>query len=485
MKQSCFRLAIFLVMAAPLWSAENPSPSTNKVLPVPGEVFSVEGYTAFLILPTKSPLRQPTPWVWYAPTLPGLPASEEKWMFEKFLAAGIGIAGIDVGESYGSPAGRELFSALYRELTEKRALSKKPCLLARSRGGLMLYSWACENATNVNCIAGIYPVCNPASYPGLEKASGTYGLTVEALKEQLPKYNPIERLQSLAEAGVPIFHIHGDSDKIVPLEANSKALADRYKELHGRMTLVIPPGQGHNMWAGFFQCRQLVDFVISHANNTALQPEPRDEKWMKQHESYVARTKEGDVDLLFLGDSITYGWTVSGKTVWDRYYGPRHAADFGIPSDYIQHMLWRIQHGELVGIKPKVLVLLAGVNNVTSDPKQPRNTPPEIVEGVANLIEEIRSRLPNTKILLLGLFPFREKEHPVRGTVREINVGLANLADGNAVQFLNFGEKFLAPDGTLSREIMPDLLHPSAKGYQIWAEAMEPTLAHMLEPAKN
>ena len=155
-------------------------------------------------------------------------------MFKQLLAAGIGIAGIDVGESYGSPAGRALYSALHRELTDKRGLSKKACLLARSRGGLMLYSWACANATNVACIAGIYPVCDPVSYPGIDNAAGAYGLTPAALREQLAKHNPIEHLAPLARARVPIFHIHGDVDKVVPLEANSGAVAARYQEQIGR-----------------------------------------------------------------------------------------------------------------------------------------------------------------------------------------------------------------------------------------------------------
>ncbi|MDB6028506.1 MAG: prolyl oligopeptidase family protein [Verrucomicrobiales bacterium] len=271
-----FSIILFVIVTAvPLWSADAPTSSaTNaisivpeKKLPVNGEVFTVQGHTAFLILPAKPTAGTPTPWVWYAPTLPGLPAAEEKWMFEKFLAAGIGIAGIDVGESYGSPAGRAIYSALYRELTKKRGMSAKPCLLARSRGGLMLYSWACENATNVACIAGIYPVCNPASYPGLDKAASAYGLTAAELKVQLPKYNPIDRLAPLAKAHVPIFHIHGDADVVVPLDANSGPLAGRYKELGGKIELVVPPGQGHNMWPGFFQSQPLVDFVIMYSRN--------------------------------------------------------------------------------------------------------------------------------------------------------------------------------------------------------------------------
>jgi alpha-beta hydrolase superfamily lysophospholipase len=187
-------------------------------------------------------------------------------MFEKFLAAGMAVAGVDVGESYGSPAGRTLFTALYQELVAKRGLSKLPCLLARSRGGLMLYNWAVEHPSSVACVAGIYPVCNIASWPGIERACGAYGRTVEQLTAKLADNNPVDRMEPLAKAKVPIFHIHGDADAVVPLEQNSALLAERYRQFGGEITIVVPKGQGHNYWTGFFQCQELVDFVIAHAS---------------------------------------------------------------------------------------------------------------------------------------------------------------------------------------------------------------------------
>ena len=243
-----------------------------KTLPLPGDVFSVEGRTAFLILPATRPSTNAVPWVWYAPTLSGLPGPEEKWMFAQFLAAGIAVAGIDVGESYGSPAGRALFSALYEELVRNRGLSPKACLLARSRGGLMLYNWAAEHPDSVACIAGIYPVCNPGSYPGLKSAAGAYGMTEAQLAARLADHNPIDRLAPLAKARVPIYHIHGDSDAVVPLDRNSGPLAQRYKELSGEMTLNVVKGRGHVMWEGWFQCQALVDFVIAHAPKSGDAP---------------------------------------------------------------------------------------------------------------------------------------------------------------------------------------------------------------------
>jgi dipeptidyl aminopeptidase/acylaminoacyl peptidase len=241
------------------------SPSENsKPLPIPGEVFTVAGRPAFLITPPEERTDRPTPWVWYAPTLPAYPASEEAWMFRRFLDAGIAIAGIDVDESYGSPEGRRLFTALYDRLVQ-RGLSLRACLLARSRGGLMLYNWAAEHPDRVACVAGIYPVCNLNSYPGASTASTAYGLTQPQFAEQIADHNPIERLARLAEARVPIFHIHGDADEVVPLEANSAALEQRYRALGGPVTVRVIEGRGHDLWHGWFQCQELVDFVIANA----------------------------------------------------------------------------------------------------------------------------------------------------------------------------------------------------------------------------
>lgn len=259
------RLSQFLLIAiSAICIGLAKAQDTNvKTLPVPGDSFLLDGHAAFLIKPAGRP--DPVPWVWYAPTLPGLPGTEEKWMFEKFLAAGIGIAGIDAGECFGSPAGRVVYSLLYVELTEKRGMGKKPVMMGRSRGGLMTLSWAADNPEKVGGFAGIYPVCDLTSYPGIEGACGAYRMTAAELQTKLKEHNPMDRLAPLAKSGVPLFAIHGDEDKVVPLEANSGEVKKRWDALGGRMQLIIPKGQGHNMWKGFFQCQELVDFVIAAA----------------------------------------------------------------------------------------------------------------------------------------------------------------------------------------------------------------------------
>ncbi|MBY0502342.1 MAG: prolyl oligopeptidase family serine peptidase [Bryobacteraceae bacterium] len=222
------------------------------------EKFTVVERPAFLI-PAPVP-GAGKPWVWYAPNLPQYPGPEERWMFERFAAAGIAVAGIDAGESYGSPAGNAVFTALYEHLVA-RGYSTQPILLGRSRGGLMLLSWAASHPQQVAAFAGIYPVTNLESYPGLAKAATAYQLTAEALKERLKEFNPVDRLDAIAAARVPLFALHGDQDRLVPLEANSGLLKARYR---GPMQLVVCPGQGHNMWKGFFESQELVDFVLAH-----------------------------------------------------------------------------------------------------------------------------------------------------------------------------------------------------------------------------
>lgn len=266
MRAFLLRHVLSLFASAALVSTTNASANPpQKQLPLPGEAFLVENHVAFVILPPENARKRPQPWVWYAPTLPGLPNAAEQWMFERFTQAGIAIAGIDVGESYGSPDGRTLFSALYAELTTGRGFSPKPVLLGRSRGGLMTLCWAAQNADKVGGFAGIYPVCNIASYPGIAKAAGAYKMSAEELTQKLPEHNPIDRLAPLAAAKVPLFAIHGDEDKLVPLSANSGEIQKRYETLGGTVQLIVPKGQGHSGWPGFFQCEELVRFVLQHA----------------------------------------------------------------------------------------------------------------------------------------------------------------------------------------------------------------------------
>ena len=234
---------------------------------VPAETFEVAGRPAFVMLPAKELRKTPQPWIWYFPTLPAYPDEHEQWMDEQFLTAGIAVAGIDVGESFGSPAGNKVFDQFYNEMVQKGGYKAKPCLLGRSRGGLMASSWGTNHPESVAGLAGIYPVFDFRTYPGLDKASPAYELPPDQLAARLKEFNPIERVDALAKAHVPVFIIHGDEDQVVPLEQNSAELARRYAAAGqaNAVELMVVKGQGHNFWQGFFRCQQLVDFAIAHA----------------------------------------------------------------------------------------------------------------------------------------------------------------------------------------------------------------------------
>lgn len=257
---------------ATISSAQDSASSDQTIPPVkqlilPGESFLIDGHAAFVLLPPEPLRRSPQPWIHYAPTLPAYPDSHERWMHGQFLAAGIAVAGIDAGEAYGSPEGQRLMTALHKELTKSRDFSDKPCLLGRSRGGLWASSWAIANPDKVAGIAGIYPVFDLQTYPGLERAAPAYGLTPDQLKSQLASLNPISMVDAIANARIPVFIIHGDDDKVVPLKENSAMLAERYRQagVEDSVELLVIQGQGHNFWEGFFRCQPLVDFAIARA----------------------------------------------------------------------------------------------------------------------------------------------------------------------------------------------------------------------------
>jgi lysophospholipase L1-like esterase len=194
------------------------------------------------------------------------------------------------------------------------------------------------------------------------------------------------------------------------------------------------------------------------------------------HERFLTIAKEGKTQLLFLGDSITAGWG-SKKDIWDKAFGQYQPANFGIGGDRTQHVLWRITNGELDGIKPKGVVLMIGTNNSSTD------TAEGIAKGVTAIVETIRTKQPQAKILLLAVFPRGEKAtpNPGRAKLKEVNAMIAKLDDGKNINFLDIGEKFLQPDGSITKEIMPDFLHLSTAGYQIWADAISPKLAELMK----
>lgn len=235
--------------------------------------------------------------------------------------------------------------------------------------------------------------------------------------------------------------------------------------------------------------------VVAHAqapkSETAVKPAPQapdvpapkvgadgeiNPGFAKAHDRFVKIAQEGTAQLVFLGDSITAGWG-GQKEIWEKAFGQYKPANFGIGGDRTQHVLWRITNGELDGIEPKAVVLMIGTNNVGSDSAE------GIARGITKIVETIRAKQPQAKILLLAVFPRGEKAspNPAREKIQQVNETIAKLDDGKNVFFLDIGDKFLESDGTLTKEIMPDFLHLSAEGYQRWADAIGPKLAELMK----
>ncbi|MEZ6050966.1 MAG: prolyl oligopeptidase family serine peptidase [Planctomycetaceae bacterium] len=249
---------------------EAARPKRQQVL-LGGESFMVNGRHAFLIAPKETSTTDgQKPWIFYAPTLAPYPDQAESWMHQQFLDAGVAVAGIDVGEAYGSPHAFPHFEALYQHMIDQ-GYAKKPALLGRSRGGLWVSSWALEHPERVAGIAGIYPVFDFLTYPGVKRAAISCGMSEEELLSQQDRLNPVKRASELADAKVPVFIIHGTDDKVVPIETNSLMLREAYKsqEVPELITVIEADGQGHSFWTGFFHCQEMVDFLINTARQGA------------------------------------------------------------------------------------------------------------------------------------------------------------------------------------------------------------------------
>ena len=206
-----------------------------------------------------------------------------------------------------------------------------------------------------------------------------------------------------------------------------------------------------------------------------------------KHQGNLEIAKKGDIEVLFMGDSITDFWrsesgTMAGKPVLDKYFGSMKVANFGIAGDTTQGVLYRLQNGEGQGFSPKAVMLMIGTNNTG------RNTAAEIAEGVGAIVLEMQKDFPKAKILLLGIFPRSTANDPVRATIAEINGIISKLHDGDRVHYLDIGAKFLDAAGNIPKDVMGDALHPTTKGYEIWAEAVKEPLAALMQgsadPAK-
>jgi lysophospholipase L1-like esterase len=213
------------------------------------------------------------------------------------------------------------------------------------------------------------------------------------------------------------------------------------------------------------------DCMAAAALNTATYPAPSMSWMIRVNKANENAHKIADsIQLVFDGDSITDGWQGAGKAVWEERYGNLHPINFGISGDRTQNLLWRLSQGQMDGIRPKLIVLMIGTNNSGRPIK-------EVADGVKAIVDDYQKHCPEAVILLQAIFPRGEQPgNSARVWVNEVNQILSKLGDEKNVIYIDFGDKFLNSDGTMSKEVMPDFLHPSAKGYQIWADAIQPVI---------
>lgn len=211
------------------------------------------------------------------------------------------------------------------------------------------------------------------------------------------------------------------------------------------------------------------------AENTAAEPAPKLHLgWLERDFKLSWQARARHPELIVVGDSIVERFEQAGRPVWDRYYAPRNALNLGIGGDRTEQVLWRLEHGNLAHIDPKLAIVMIGQNNGG------HNTAAEIAEGIGAVVRTLEDRLPHARILLLAIFPRGQSYNPERAVLAEASVRASHLADNRRVFYLDVDRIFLRPDGSIPAALMADYEHPTALGFERWAEAMEPTVAELM-----
>ncbi len=462
-----FLCCICLFLTASTASDGNAQPpkaqdkQPNQQVLIDGEHIELNGKQAFIEEPKSDQTHAiGKPWVFYAATRPNFPDKAETEMHRQLLAAGIAIAGIDVGEAYGSPKAFPHFESLYQEML-KRGYADKPVLLGRSRGGLWVSSWAIKHPDRVKAIACIYPAFDFTTYPNLKRAAPAYGLSEQELTDQQNELNPIRRCDVLAKHRIPVFIIHGVDDDVVPIRENSDKLVEIYSqnEAAKAITLMRIKGQGHNYWPGFFQCKELIQFVIAQSQKSISGSESDDGKgtgvvttWLDDataaasltiddnirpdHEWWLATGKKYNVKFTWF---VISGWVEKNAAqfgTWDDFKALR-AAGHDIQSHTVDHL-----------------------------PNFPESGPLTMAVNYGQSIKDIEAKLADTDVLTLaypmGLKPPNDSKLAAKHYIAARGVtGTLNKLD--SIDFFNVNS--LSTDGYRGGFPIPGVVEPKHWAY--------------------
>ena len=463
--------------------------------------FSFSGLKCKIVSPKIA--AKGSPWIWRARFWGHQPQFDTT-----MLELGWHIVYCDVADLFGSPKAVARWDKFYYAM-QSMGLSKTPVLEGMSRGGLIIHNWAVANPKKVAGIYGDNCVMDIKSWPaGFGTGKGSpqswaqckkaYGFKSDDTAKAF-KGNPVDTISRLKDAEIPLLYLVGTADDVVPGLENSQLAAQK---LDGYAELILKEGKGHHPHS-LRNPAPIVDFALrcngSYTNPAAL-PAPSAEYrggsagwgggiWWNQLENInkVAQDNQ-DLELVFFGDSITQSWTgphkrvaeKGGNRAIDKFFADKwKTASFGISGDRTEHLLYRLANGNFEGLNPKAVVLMIGVNNLLTA----RHNADQITGGIEALVEELTAKLPNSEIILLGPFPSGQNPDEARRvSIAKIQQDIASLGEKDHVTYLDLAPAFTNDDGTLKGDAYSgDKIHLQGKGYDIWAEALMPTLEKVMK----
>jgi lysophospholipase L1-like esterase len=461
--------------------------------------FTLNGRECKIVKPKTA--AKGRPWVWRARFWGHEPQTDIS-----LLERGFHIVYCDVVELYGNTEAIDLWNKFYA-LTQQCGLAKKAALEGMSRGGVYVYNWALANPDKVSCVYADAPVLDLKSWPGGKgKSAGSkadweifkkdYNLT-EAEADSF-KNSPLDRAEEIAKLGFPMLHVVGDADDVVPIAENTMPFEQRVLASGGQIKVIHKPGINHHPHS-LPNPTPITNFILANTGykvNFATIPAPGAEYregagwtagkdwWAQKEDIDSLLAAEKDLDILFLGDSMTQGMGgqrtyVSykpGLKVFDSVFVSHKWECAGISGDRTQNLLWRLQHGNYAKAQPKVMVITIGVNNIIAG-----DSPREITEGILSITQWAAKHMPHTKLVLLGPLPTGlKKDDPNRKGYEEIHQILSQTRLKSII-YLHPTAGFILPDGDLDNsKYSSDGIHLQADGYKAWAEALKTVITQLL-----
>ncbi len=411
----------------------------------------------------------------------------------KMLELGYHIVYCDVADLYGSQEALNRWDSCYKKMTDA-GLSKRLVLEGMSRGGLIIYRWAAKNPEKVSAIYGDAPVMDIKSWPMGEGAAKGSAHDTQLLlkaygaksKEELLRHaeNPVDAAQVIAEAKIPIIHVVGAADKVVPVAENTALFQKRLQQHGGKMTLISKEGVGHHPHS-LSMPEPLVRFVLRADGieyNYATQPITGGEyragagwtqgsDWHAVADDITQAVSKKEVDLLLLGDSITQWFSSPDRkrTTTRRDFSKSLAGirieSAGISGDRTQNLLWRIKNGRYNACKPRYVSIAIGVNNLVSG----KDDAQSVYQGIIAVTEAALKEFPQAEILLFGLLPTAASDDALQA-YRDIHAELSRTSFDARVRYIDPSPHFLGSDGRPRKELYsPDMIHLQAAGYDVWA----------------